>query len=79
MAEIKLLAIEIYTDSSKDKNTVAAASVINHDVFSVRIPNEATIFIAEAQAIQLAFGHIKISKDTHFTIFSDSFLFTIDT
>ena len=28
-------AIEIYTDVSKDNNEVAAAAVVNHDVFSV--------------------------------------------
>ena len=75
LAEIKQSkhpAIEIYTDGSKDKNKVAAAAVNNHDVFSVRLPDEATIFTAEAKAIQLAFELIKISKDTYFTIFSDS-------
>ena len=64
-------AVEIYTDGSKDKNKVAAAAVINHDVFSVRLLNEATIFTAEAKAIQLAFEHIKIPKDSHFTLISD--------
>ena len=66
MAEIKQSkypAIEIYTDGSKDNKKVAAAAVINHDVFSVQLPNEATIFTAEAKAFEL----IKISKD----IFSD--------
>ena len=43
------------------KKKVAAAAVINHDVFSVRLPDEATIFTAEAKAIQLAFELIKIS------------------
>ena len=61
----------------QDKNKVAAAAVSNHDVFSVRLSDEATIFTAEAKAIQLASELIKISKDTYFTIFSDSFLFTI--
>ena len=75
LAEIKQSkhpAIEIYTDGSKDENKGNATAVINHYVFSVRLPNEATIFTAEAKAIQLAFELIKISKDTHFTIFSDS-------
>ena len=59
----------IYTDGSKDKNNVAAATaVINHDVFYVRLLNEATIFTVEAKAIQLALEHIKIMKDTYFTI-----------
>ena len=56
----------------QDKNKVAAAAVSNHDVFSVQLPDKATIFTAEAKAIQLAFELIKISKDTYFTIFSDS-------
>lgn len=37
-------AIKMYTDDSKDKNKVVAAAVINHDIFSVGLPNEATIF-----------------------------------
>ena len=45
------------TVGSKDENKVAAAAVINHDVFSARLPNEATIFTAEANAIQLALEH----------------------
>ena len=31
----------------KKKNKVAAAAVINHDIFSVRLPNKATIFTAD--------------------------------
>ena len=53
----KHTAIEINTVGSKDENKVAAAAVINHDVFSARLPNEATIFTAEANAIQLALEH----------------------
>ena len=41
-------------------------------MFSARLPNEATIFTAEAKAIQLAFEYIKFSNEKHFTIFSDS-------
>ena len=75
MAEIKQTkhpAVEIYTDASKDKNNVAVAAVSNHDVFSVRLPDEVAIFTAEAKAIQLAFELIKISEYTYFTIFSAS-------
>ena len=61
----------IYTYGSKDKNTVAAAAVITKDVFSARLPDEATIFSAEAKAIGLAFEYIKMSNSTYFTIFSD--------
>ena len=51
---------------------MAAASVINKEVYSARLPDEATIFSAEAKAIILAFEYIKMSKYTYFTIFSDS-------
>ena len=64
--------IEIYTDGSKDKNKVAAAAVINKDVFFARLRDEAIIFSAEAKAIKLAFEYIKMSKFIYFTIFSDS-------
>ena len=43
--------LEINIVGSKDKNKVAAVAVINHDVFSVRLPNEATIFTVEAKAL----------------------------
>ena len=82
MAEIKQSkhpADEIYTDGSKDKNKVAAAAVSNHDEFSDRLPDEATIFTAEAKVIQLAFELIKISKDTFYHLFRLSCLFTIYT
>ena len=48
----KQTGIEIYTDGSKDKNKVAAAAVINKDVFSARFPDEATIFSDEAKALR---------------------------
>ena len=57
-----------------DGNKIAAAAVVNDDIFSVWLPNEATIFTAEAKAIELAFEYIRISKNTHFTIFADCFL-----
>ena len=52
------------------KNKVAAVS--NHDVFSVRLSDVVTLYIAEAKANQPAFELIKISKDSYFTILSDS-------
>ena len=48
------------------------AADINEVVFSTRLPDEATIFSADAKAILLAFDHIKMSKYAHFKIFSDS-------
>ena len=49
----KQLTIDIYTNGSKDGNKVAAAAVVNNDIFSVRLPDEVTIFTAEARAIDL--------------------------
>ena len=49
--ESKQTGIEIYTNGLKDKNKVAAAAVINKDIFSARLPDEATIFSAEAKEI----------------------------
>ena len=51
--------IKIYTDDSKDKNKVTAAAVINKEVFSARLPDEATIFSAESMAIEPAFEHLR--------------------
>ena len=65
----KQTGIEIYTDGPKDKNKMAAAAVINKDVFSARLQDEATIFSTEAKAIELAFEYIKMFKYTYFTIF----------
>ena len=44
----------LYIDGSKDKHKGAAAAVINKNVFSARLPNEATIFLAEAKAIEMS-------------------------
>ena len=48
------------------------ATRVNNEIFSVRIPDEATIFTAEGKAIEFAFEQIKLPQNTHFTIFSDS-------
>ena len=54
--------------SSKDGNKVAAIILL----FSVRLPDEASIFTADKKATELAFDHIKFFENIHFTIFSDS-------
>ena len=56
-----------------DGNKVAAAAVFNNDIFSVRFPDEAAVYTAEAKAIELAFEYIWISKNNHFTFFCESF------
>jgi hypothetical protein len=57
---------------SKDQGNAAAAAVIKIEIFSARLPNEVSIFTAEAKAIQLAFEYTRISSNKHFPIFSDS-------
>ena len=44
---------------------MAAAAVIHKDVFSARLPDETTIFSAEAKSIELAFEYIKMCKYTY--------------
>ena len=46
--------IDIYTNGSKDGNKVAAAAVVNNNIFSGRLPDEARMFTAEAKAIELS-------------------------
>ena len=72
LKQSKPITTEIYTDGSKDQGKVAAAAVTKNEIFSARLPNEASIFTAEAKAIQLAFEYIRISNKEHFTIYSDS-------
>ena len=70
-----MCTIEMYTEDSKDgrnKAAVAAVGLVNDDIFSARLPDEAAIFTADAKAIEFAVECIRISKNTHFTIFSDS-------
>jgi ribonuclease HI len=60
----------IYTDGSKASDKVAA--VTRSSTLQCRLPDRASIFTAEIQAILLALDHIAKSSDNHFIIFSDS-------
>ena len=62
----------IYTDGSKDGNSVAAAAVYGTKVKKCRLPNKSSIFSAEVKAIDLALDLIEQSDSTGFIIFSDS-------
>ena len=64
--------IDIYTDGSKDGEKVGCASVSDFHTFKRRLPDNASIFTAEIQAIDLAFRYISVSKFKNFIIFSDS-------
>ena len=62
----------IYTDGSKDGNSVAAAAVYGTKVKKCHLPNKSSIFSAEVKAIDLALDLIEQSDSTRFIIFSDS-------
>ena len=65
----------IYTDGSKDDDSVSSASVPFNPKIpeqSQRIPSAASIFTAEANAIEMALNATKKSKNNSFLILSDS-------
>src|SRR5208282_3493787 len=62
----------IYTDGSKDGRTVAAAAVSSGKTLTKRLPDHASIFSAESQAIILAMDIAKQSSNTKILILSDS-------
>jgi ribonuclease HI len=62
----------IYTDGSKVLDRVAAAATSRHNQRQIRLPDSASIFTAELQAIRMAFDFVEISNDQHFVIFTDS-------
>ena len=63
----------IYTDGSKDGETVGCACTSDSGYISLRIPDGSSIFTAEAKAIDLAFDLIENCRFCNkFIIFSDS-------
>ena len=62
----------IYTDGSKDGEKVAAATVTPTSKMGTRLPDDSSIFTAEAKAIKSAFQYILKHQDNNFLIFSDS-------
>ena len=62
----------IFTDGSKDGDTVRSACVTPSDTYKCRLPDSASIFSAEIRAIDLAVDHIEQSRNSDFIIFSDS-------
>ena len=62
----------VYTDGSKDNDRVGCGAIINNFSIKQRLPSNASIFTAEATAIDLALDAITESDDDHFIIFSDS-------
>ena len=63
---------KIFTDGSKQGNAVAAPAVMVNKDLVKRLPDHASIFSAEAQAILLALNIISQSSNQQFLILSDS-------
>ena len=65
--------IPVYTDGSRDGNSVACATVFPSDTeLSMRLPDSASIFTAEIWAIITALEEIKNASESKFIIFTDS-------
>ena len=65
----KCITIDIHTEGTKDRNKDAAAVVIvKNDIFSVRLPDEVTIFTSEARAIDLKLWNIPYNEVSPRTI-----------
>lgn len=64
--------VRIYTDGSKDGAAVAAAAVTANKVLKKRLPDHASIFSAEAQAILLSLDIADQSGSDKILILSDS-------
>jgi len=62
----------IYTDGSKVLDRAAAAVTSHHYKHQIRLPDNASIFTAELQALRMAFDFIEMSNEKYFIIFTDS-------
>ena len=62
----------IYTDGSKEGNSVAAAAVYGERSLKCCLPDNSSIFSAEIKAIDLALNLAEYSDPNRFIIFSDS-------
>ena len=61
-----------YTDGSKTIDGTGAAAININNYLQIRLPNNASIYSAELQAIKMALGMIKNSEMGKYIIFSDS-------
>ena len=64
--------ISIYTDGSKQDEKVSCAVIFPSFLDSIRLPDNSSIFTAEAKAIDIAFYYIRNQEEKQFIIFSDS-------
>ena len=64
---------QVYTYGSKEDSKVGCAVISSNHSYMQRIPDESSIFTAEAKAIDLAFDFIRTCDiNNKFIIFSDS-------
>ena len=63
---------QIYTDGSKDGKKMAAAAVLDGELYQFRLPDNASSFSAELKALDLALSHIQQDACWRSIIFTDS-------
>ena len=66
--------LSIYTDGSKQDEKVACSVISPNFTDSIRLPDNSSIFTAEAKAIDIALYHIREQSEKQFIIYSDSVL-----
>ena len=64
--------LSIYTDGSKQDEKVACSVISPNFTDSIRLPDNSSIFTAEAKAIDIALYHIRDQFEKQFIIYSDS-------
>ena len=64
--------MSIYTDSSKQDEKVACSVINQNFTDSIRLPDNSSIFTAEAKAVDIALYHIRDQSEKQFIIYSDS-------
>ena len=62
----------IFTDGSKDGDRVAAAAVLDGELYQFRLPDKSSVFSAELKAVDLALDHIKEDGYWRYIILTDS-------
>ena len=64
--------LSIYTDGSKQDEKVACSVISPNFTDSIRLPDNSSIFTAEAKAVDIALYHIRDQSEKQFIIYSDS-------
>ena len=67
--------LSIYTDGSKQDEKVACSVISPNFTDSIRLPDNSSIFTAEAKAIDIALYHIRDQSEKQFIIIQILFLY----